>query len=213
MNPHTEVLTPAQQAALRQIGSSATQRGFYLGGGVALGIHLGHRRSVDLDWFTGERIEDPLEMAKDLQDRGLALQVRSTQQRTLHGDVHGVCVSFFEYRHPLLVPPLDRPDVGCVIASLEDLAAMKLLAVAQRGVKKDFLDIHALGRHGFSLMEMLDLFRRKFAVNDISRVLYGLCYFEDADPDPMPTMHAAVTWEQAKADIRDWVKATANAAD
>ncbi len=213
MNPHAEVLTPEQQAVLRQIGSSAAQRGFYLGGGVALGIHLGHRQSVDLDWLTGERIDNPLELAKDLQDRGLELQVGSVQRRTLHGDVHGVRVSFFEYRHPLLVPLIDRPDLGCLIASLEDLAAMKLLAVDQRGVKKDFLDIHALGKHGLSLADMLELFRRKFAIEDISRVLYSLCYFEDADPDPMPKMHTGVTWVQAKADILAWVKATATSAD
>jgi hypothetical protein len=46
-------------------------------------------------------------------------------------------------------------------------------------------------------------------IDDISRVLYSLCYFEDADPDPMPRMHTSVTWEEAKADIRAWVKATA----
>jgi predicted nucleotidyltransferase component of viral defense system len=207
------VLTPEQQRVLREIGSSATQRGFYLAGGAALGLHLGHRRSVDLDWFTGERIENPLELARDLQDRGLAIQVDSAQQKTLHGDVRGVRVSFFEYRYPVLMPPLNQSDLGCVVASLEDLAAMKLLAVAQRGAKKDFLDIHALGQHGLSLGEMLALFRRKFAVEDVSRVLYSLCYFEDADPDPMPTMHTAVTWDRAKADIRTWVKAAANAAD
>jgi hypothetical protein len=213
LNPHLEVLTPEQQIVLREVGTSATQRGFYLGGGAALGIYLGHRQSVDLDWFTGERIENPLELAKDLQGRGVGLQVGSAQQKTLHGDVRGVRVSFFEYRHPLLAPPLRQSDLGCTIASLEDLAAMKLLAVAQRGAKKDFLDIHALARHGLQLAEMLLLFRRKFAVEDVSRVLYGLCYFEDADPDPTPAMHAAVTWDQAKADIRAWVKATANAAD
>jgi hypothetical protein len=135
------------------------------------------------------------------------------QRGTLHGEIDGVRVSFFEYRYPLLAPLVDPPDLGCLVASLEDLAAMKLLAVDQRGAKKDFLDIHALGKHGLSLAEMLGLFRRKFAIEDISRVLYSLCYFDDADLDPMPKMHTNVTWEQAKTDLRAWVKATATSAE
>jgi hypothetical protein len=83
--------------------------------------------------------------------------------------------------------------------------------VDQRGAKKDFLDIHALGTHGLSLSSMLEFFRRKFAVDDVSRVLYSLCYVSDADQEPMPVMHTDVSWEQAKSDIRQWVKSfTAN---
>jgi hypothetical protein len=56
---------------------------------------------------------------------------------------------------------------------------------------------------------MLDLFRRKFGVEDISRVLYSLSYFGDAEGDPMPQMLVPPTWEQMKADIRAWVRAVA----
>ena len=86
---------------------------------------------------------------------------------------------------------------------------MKLLAVDQRGAKRDFVDIHALAAHARPLAEMLELFRRKFAVEDIARVLYSLTYFEDAEGDPMPRMLKNVTWEQVKDDIRTWVKAIA----
>jgi hypothetical protein len=60
---------------------------------------------------------------------------------------------------------------------------------------------------------MLDLFRRKFAVEDISRVLYSLSYFEDAESEPMPRMLTEITWEQVKDDVRDWVKAIAARAE
>jgi hypothetical protein len=64
---------------------------------------------------------------------------------TLHGVSRGVRMSFFEYRNPLLRPGLD--ESGVVLASLEDLAAMKLAAVAQRGSRKDFLGTrHHRGR-------------------------------------------------------------------
>jgi len=54
---------------------------------------------------------------------------------------------------------------------------------------------------------MLTLYRRKFSVEDVGRVTYSLCYFDDADADPMPLMLTNETWPRAKAAIRDWVKA------
>jgi hypothetical protein len=209
MSLHAEILPPEQQEVLRQLGRPATDCGFYLGGGTAIAAHLGHRQSYDLDWFTGERIEDPLVLARDLQERGAELRIESVARATLHGDVRGVRTSFLEYRHPRLAPPVAWPEVGCEIASLDDLAAMKLLAVDQRGAKRDFVDIHALAAHARPLAEMLELFRRKFAVEDVSRALYGLTYFEDAEGDPMPRMLKNITWEEVKADIRAWVKAIA----
>ena len=209
MSLHAEILPREQQAALRQLGRPATDCGFYLGGGTAIAAHLGHRQSHDLDWFTGERIEDPLALARELQERGAELRVEGIGRATLHGDVRGVRASFLEYRHPTLAAPVAWTDVGCEIASIDDLAAMKLLAVDQRGAKRDFFDIHALVAHARPLAVMLELFRRKFAIEDISRVLYSLTYFEDAEGDPMPKMLHGIAWKQVKADIRAWVKAIA----
>jgi hypothetical protein len=209
MSLHVEILPREQQAVLRQLGRPASECGFYLGGGTAIAAHLGHRQSQDLDWFTAERIEDPLALARELQERGAELRVEGIGRATLHGDVRGVRASFLEYRHPTLTPPVVWPDVGCQIASLDDLAAMKLLAVDQRGEKRDFVDIQALGADARPLAEMLDLFRRKFGIEDVSRVLYSLTFFGDAEGDPMPKMMTDITWDQVKADIRAWVKAIA----
>lgn len=209
MRLHSEVLPPEQHEVLRQLGRPASECGFYLGGGTALGAHLGHRQSQDLDWFTGGRIEDPFALARELQDRGAELKVGSIGRGALHGDVRGVRASFLEYPHPALAPTTAWADVGCQLASLEDLAAMKLLAVDQRGAKRDFVDVHALAIHARPLAEMLELYRRKFALDDVSRVLYSLTYYGDADRDPMPRMLTNVAWEQIKADIRAWVKAIA----
>lgn len=209
MSLHAEILPPQQQDVLRQLGRPATECGFYLGGGTAIAAHLGHRQSRDLDWFTTEHIEDPLSLARELQQRGAELQVEGIGRATLHGNVRGVRASFLEYPHPTLAPTVTWPAVGCEIASLEDLAAMKLLAVDQRGAKRDFIDIHALA-DARPLVKMLSLFRQKFAIEDVSRVFYSLTYFEDAEGDPMPRMLNDVAWEDVKKDIRAWVKAIAN---
>jgi len=102
--------------------------------------------------------------------------------------------------HKDVLPPVQQ---AC-LASLEDLAAMKLLAVSQRGTKKDFIDVNALATR-FSLAEMLDGYRRKFGVTDVTRVLAGLCYFDDAEADPMPTMLEPMEWQSVKASLRHLV--------
>lgn len=206
MSLHSEILPQNQREALLQLGRPATECGFYLGGGTALAAHLGHRQSLDLDWFTAEHIEDPLVLARELQDRGAELRIGSVERGTLHAAVRDVRASFLEYRHPTLAAPVAWLDLGCQIASLDDLAAMKLLAVDQRGAKRDFIDIHALVAQGRSLGQLLDTYRKKFGVEDISRLLYSLIYFEDAEADPMPRMLEDIAWEQVKADIRRWVK-------
>ncbi len=63
MRFHVEVLAPAQRRVLGRLGPVLTARGYYLAGGTALALHLGHRRSVDLDWFTPEPLGDPLGLA------------------------------------------------------------------------------------------------------------------------------------------------------
>jgi hypothetical protein len=179
---------------------------FYLGGGTALAIHLGHRRSVDFDWFTRERLADPLRLAQDLNDQGIAFVTRSVDRGTLHGAVSGVQVSFLEYRYALLQSLVVWPMFGCALASLADLACMKLSALAQRGAKKDFVDIYALGIQYCSLPDMLSWYQQKYAVTDFTHVLYSLTYFDDADRERMPRMFWESSWRTIKKTIAQWVR-------
>jgi hypothetical protein len=82
---------------------------------------------------------------------------------------------------------------------------MKLAAVAQRGSRKDFVDVFALGRR-FSLDEMLGFYRRKYGLPDIGHLLVALSYFDDADRERMPTLLARWTWPAVKVAIRAWVR-------
>lgn len=202
---HLEVLPPEQRDALSRLGPVVDDRGFYLGGGTAVALHLGHRRSVDLDWFTADPMGDPLVLAASLREAGLGLEVQSVDEGTLHGAVNGVRVTFLEYRYPLLRPAHELPELGGRIAALEDLACMKLAAVAQRADRKDFIDVHALGRH-LDLSEMLDLYRQKFDVRDIGHVLHGLTYFDETDATEMPAMLEEVSWDEVKESLHRRVR-------
>lgn len=81
---------------------------------------------------------------------------------------------------------------------------MKLLAVAQRGSRRDFTDIYALGLHGLSLGEMLEYYRRKNAVDNVFRVLQALNYFAGVEQEPSPEMLVDADWNQIKRTIQQW---------
>jgi hypothetical protein len=111
-------------------------------------------------------------------------------------------MQFLEFAYPLLAAADEWPEKRVSLASFRDLGAMKLLAIAQRGSRKDFVDVHELLRQGASLSELLDDFRTKFQADSIS-VLRGLAYFDDAELEPMPEMLASYSWQ----DVRDGITA------
>jgi hypothetical protein len=204
MTWHREILPIKQQHVLAQIGPKVAEHGFYLAGGTAVALHLGHRRSVDLDWFTDQGLPDPQRLAQDLREQGVAFVTRKVAPGTLHGSVRGVRVSFLGYRYTLLAALRPWRD-GTRIASRADLAAMKLAAVAQRGAKKDFLDIYALGIRRRSLRQMLRAYQKKYVTQDLTHLMYSLAYFDDAEGERMPRMFWDVTWRTVKETIRGWL--------
>lgn len=199
---HHEVLGRSQRSLLRRLAPLAGSRGFYLAGGTALALQLGHRRSLDFDWFREDPIQDPLLLAAGLRAESLRFETERVEKGTLHVRAGGVRVSFFEYGYPLLRPP--RTVEGCRLAALEDIAAMKLAAVAQRGSKKDFVDVFVLGRR-YALGEMLGFYRKKYGAEDVGHVLVALAYFDDADRERMPSLLQPQSWPTIKDAIRGWV--------
>ena len=204
---HAEVLPDEQVTCLRRLAPAATVLGFYLAGGTAVALHLGHRRSIDFDWFAPRFPGQPVDLRESLAVHGIALEPTALAEQTVHGRIGGVKASFLEFRPPLLEPLVEWPEVGCRLASCADLAAMKLLAVAQRGTKKDFIDVHALSRR-MPLTRMLDCYQRRFGVSDTSCILAGLCFFDDAEAEPMPAMLIPLDWETVKSELRNMVRET-----
>ena len=207
MTLHPEVMPDAQRELLEGLGPVATELGFYLGGGTAVALHLGHRRSVDLDWFRREPIPDPMVLARDLERAGIDLQVESVDEHTLHAVASSVRVTFLEYDYPLLRPLLEWPEFGCRLASPEDLACMKLSAVASRGARRDFVDLYALLGTGLDLPTMLNLYREKYRVRDIGHVVMSLTYFDDAETGAMPRMLTEVSWDEVRGGLEERVAA------
>ena len=109
-----------------------------------------------------------------------------------------VKVDFIRHNYPILSPMV---TVGKIrLFSLEDLAAMKLNAIANRGAKKDFFDIYALLSH-FSLAELTAFFEEKYQTMNSFTVGKSLAYFDDAELEPDPISLMDISWQEIKTVI------------
>ena len=124
----------------------------------------------------------------------------------MHALTDKVRLSFLEYRYPLLKPVMISPDFDCLVSSLDDIACMKLSAIAQRGSRKDFIDVYTLVQRYRSLPDLLDMYRKKYDVGDIASVFYGLVYFDDAEQEPLPKNWQG-NWKEVVQSFQRWVKA------
>ena len=199
---HTETVEPITLDLLRRLQRLPDLTSTRLVGGTALALHLGHRKSVDLDMFG---TFDPIvSYRKLLADAGHS--VEGAENGTVQSlRVNNVKVDLVNYPYPWLDDAIEEGNIR--LAGLRDIAAMKLSAVANRGRKKDFIDVARL-LDVFSLDQMLSLYKEKFSVSELSFPLRGLMYFDDAEEDPMPEMFDSnFTWENVKKTV---VAATRN---
>jgi len=192
-----QTLPPTVRANLARVARTSLAEKFYLAGGTAVALHLGHRRSYDLDFFIPERDFPPALPRQELAPLG-SLVVLHESAGTFVGTLNGGQISFFIYPYPLLEPLLEVE--GIRVAALPDLAAMKLEAVSSRGTKRDFVDLYFICQSAIPLQEVFRLFERKYAGVRYSTVhlLKSLQYFEDAESDPMPEMLIPCRWSQVK---------------
>jgi len=134
--------------------------GFYLAGGTALALEIGHRQSVDFDFFRKEDF-DSGELFETLQNIFSGKECKKTfeSKNTLYLEINGVKFSFFGYKYPLIEEVISNEYLE--LASPLDIAAMKLFAIQKRAAKKDYTDIYYLLQK-YSLEVLLDAFYRKF---------------------------------------------------
>jgi hypothetical protein len=203
---HTEILNQAMRDLLPSLGAFAGANGFYLGGGTAVALYYGHRTSIDFDWFTQGPMGDPLVLAEHARESGLELANPQIAAGTLHAVIDSVRVSFFEYPYLPVGEPTDWPDCRAALASLDDLACMKLAAIAQRGSRKDFIDLYVLALRHRPIADFLELYKRKYGTGDIAHVLLGLTYFDDADAEPSPVMMQDLPWDGIKTQFQQWTR-------
>ncbi|KYF49679.1 hypothetical protein BE08_13220 [Sorangium cellulosum] len=173
---------------------------FYLAGGTAVAVHLRHRRSLDLDLFSMSADIDLATLTEAVRVVVPDLQVISITDAALRVRVGDVPVDIVRYPYGLLDVPVPGPE-AFPTAGLRDLAAMKLAAIARRGLRRDFWDLYALAEGGLSLRDAAAAYVAKFGVSeaDLYHVLRSLTFFVDAEKDPIyPRGLTAAKWERMK---------------
>lgn len=174
---------------------------WYLAGGTALALHAGHRQSVDLDFFTTEKFFDEKKIEQALSVAG-KWKTSSMDYGTVYGEFGGAKMSLIAY--PFFRPTLPLIKIGQVsIVTLPDIAVMKIVAISQRGKKRDFVDLYWLCLHTQSLRESIDRTLKQYTVQQNStHLLKSLVFFDDAENDPMPELFFKADWRTIKSYFR-----------
>lgn len=192
-------VTSAAAGAARILAASVDLEPFRLAGGTALAWHLGHRLSEDVDFFSFD--------SRAIHASGVARSIEAIadpgsiheDERTLHARIAGCSVSFFEIDGRWIDPPV-RVVEGLSLATVLEVAAMKLVAVMTRCAKKDFYDLVAIDDHGITISRMVDAAQRMYAGFDaaLPHLRRSLAYFDEAETDPDPVSTRGITWPEVK---------------
>lgn len=201
--PNTLPTDTAKLVAKFQSKSPSFLDTFYLSGGTALSLQLGHRESEDLDFFSPSDF-DPLLLQKQLTQFGQLSQTMAAEG-TLNTFLGGVKLQFLEYPYTMLESFNNWQRIH--LSSVLDIACTKLQTIGMRGSKKDFIDLYFL-LEKYSLPDLLSAMGQKYAQIEYSQthILKSLLYFEDAENQPLPRMHIDVSWEDVKQKMMKTVK-------
>ena len=198
---HYSTIYPETLQLLKSLQRIDFLRDYLLVGGTSLALQIGHRISVDLDLFafSDAEVSPILDQINDLGK--IKIVNRSTTILNLFVDE--IKVDFVSYRYNFIKAPILIDDLR--LASLQDIAAMKLSAITGRGSRKDFIDLYFILDY-FSLPQLFEFYNSKFPDGTDFLVFKSLTYFDDAEIEPMPKMIKPVKWDDVKNRIVQEVK-------
>jgi predicted nucleotidyltransferase component of viral defense system len=198
---HYNTINTKTLALLKAIQRVDLFKNLRLVGGTALALQIGHRLSVDLDLF-GLINSDKLSIVGALNKIGKIKTIQQTENINIY-TVDNIKVDVVNYEYPWLKPQLVQENLR--LASLPDIAAMKLAAITGRGSKKDFIDIYYLLKR-YTFEELLLFYNNKYHDGSTFLVLRSLAYFDDANSELMPKMFKSVSWDVVKRDLSEKLK-------
>lgn len=190
---------PADTATTWELLAPVVPACVYLAGGTAIAVHLGHRISQDLDFFYHDRAVDLDQLARAIESVGpFAITMRAPG--TLNGLFSRSKVQFLHADEVAPQRLLTQPSIvaGLRVAQLDDLLAMKLKVVGDRGELRDYFDLMTIEQRAGRLVEEgLQLFLARFdpphPQEAIGHIVRGLGYFDDVEPDDqLPVSRQAI---------------------
>lgn len=199
---HTKTVTRETLKLLKKLMSDPNLSEFSLVGGTALSFYLGHRKSIDLDLFRKDSfsasalslyLKEKYNFQEDFQDNN-----------TLKGFINDIKIDFIthKYENVKTIHTIEKLR----LYSLEDIAAMKLNAIADNGTRlKDFVDIVCLSTK-MSLNEMLESYQKKYPNTNAMRALRGLTYHADIMHEPIDLIIGDYNWNKVSQRIDEMIK-------
>lgn len=207
MTFYPNILVHKQKALLERL-TFFHPFGFYMAGGTALALQLGHRTSLDFDFYSKEKLESE-KFAMHLRQLLPSTKISHQTDDTFLAIASGVNISVFYYPYQLLRDFVDFSPVQ--LASLEDIAAMKIVAIVQRARQRDFLDLYYLIER-LGMAEVVTSAYKKYPWYEENNqiVLTALTYFEEANKDDeaggITVFDKNLQWKNVKEKIRHEVK-------
>jgi hypothetical protein len=173
---YPNILSDEQKAILPFINSFSKE--YYLVGGTAIALQIGHRQSIDFDLFKFKNIQKT-KIVQRLKDFGFGYKLIFASEDSFHIIVNGVKITFFQY--PFKVPTKKRFE-AILMPDLLGLAAMKAYAIGRRSKWKDYVDLYFLLKYHFDI-QAIEAATQTIFEDLFSPKLFRqqLCYFKDID--------------------------------
>lgn len=169
---------------LKNLQADKTLKEFHLAGGTSLALQIGHRKSIDLDLFSQSDF-DTNSVLEHLE-QNFNFKTDYTAKNTLKGSINNIKLDIISHKYTLVKPILNIERIR--LYSIEDIAAMKLNAIAGNGTRsKDFIDIYFILKL-FTVEEILSFYKAKYKDRNLMHVVKSLNYFEDINIQDWPEM-------------------------
>ena len=182
MHKNPFIISPYTFQLIQQLQIVPELSHFYLVGDTALALQLGHRNSIDIDFFTQNNFT-VTEIEAALKG-GHSFTTTLAKNNTILSVVDNVKTDFIKHDYPLIHPP--TTEEGIKYVGKEDIAGMKIHAIIQSGKRlKDFIDIYFLLEH-FSMNQLIKFFSKKYTYSNPIIALKAMTYFDDIDEDIDP---------------------------
>ena len=174
---YIQVLKKETYELLKEIMADIVFKDYFLVGGTALALQIGHRQSIDLDLFTRKNI-DTERLRNHLKEK-YGFKVDYETKNTLKGFIKKTMIDCIKYDYEMIRPLTN--EEGIRILSKEDIIPMKIQAIVSNGTRiKDFIDIAYLSEY-YSLNEMIKYYKKKYKIDNEIVILKALIYFDDID--------------------------------
>ncbi len=188
-------------ALIKKLQSKEYLKDFNLAGGTALALYMGHRKSIDIDLFIERDFNEQSILEKLESDFNFILDYQ--EKNTLKGNIGDIKIDILSHKYNSVASSVKIENI--ILASTEDIIAMKLNAISGDGTRlKDFIDLYYLLKE-YTVDELIAYYEKKYNQRNLMHVIKSLNYFNDVNLDDWPVLikDKDLTWDEIKKSIND----------